>query len=257
MMDAAFRASGMEATYEAVSVPRGDFRKTFLALREGARGINLTIPYKSEVIPLLDRLDEISVRIGAVNVVARSGQAYLGFNSDVNGITSPLRHHGRTRVGHALLVGSGGAARAFCEAMSELGCPRVTVAVRNLASGERFAAEMAGIFPTIEFGAVSIGDLGRADADLLFNATPIGSRGLPLPDPLKRVIYGQMTVFDAVYRPMETELMTLAKARGAETIFGYEMLLDQGTRAFEIWTGVGAPREEMRGALLSALEMGD
>ncbi len=253
MMNAAFRAVGIDAVYEAVNVGRAEFSDRFLALRAETSGINLTIPYKSEVIPLLDGLDEVSARIGAVNVVARTGLRYKGYNTDVNGITAPLRERGMGRVRKALLLGAGGAARAFCEAMSQLGCAEITVAVRDSAKGERFASEMATIFGGIRFSVVAIDLVGGAEADLVFNATPIGA-GAPLPAPLKRVIYGHATVFDAVYRPMKTELLRTAEEKGSPIICGYEMLLNQGTMAFELWTGKPAPKAAMESALRTSLE---
>jgi len=253
MMAAAFEATGIDATYQAISVAREEFRDRFLALREKMSGFNLTIPYKSAVIPLLDGLDETSGRIGAVNVVRRVGTEYLGYNTDVDGIVAPLKDRGVARVGAALLLGAGGAARAFCEAMSRMGCREVTVAVRRIEAGERFAGEMAMTFPGIRFRAAAFDDLDGSAADLVFNATPLGSRDQPLPEALKRVIYGQMVVFDAVYRPMRTELLEVAEERGCRTIPGYEMLLNQGTAGFEIWTGRPAPREAMGEALRRSL----
>ena len=144
-------------------------------------------------------------------------------------------------------------ARAFCEAMSRMGCREVTVAVRRIEAGERFAGEMAMTFPGIRFRAAAFDDLDGSAADLVFNATPLGSRDQPLPEALKRVIYGQMVVFDAVYRPMRTELLEVAEERGCRTIPGYEMLLNQGTAGFEIWTGRPAPREAMGEALRRSL----
>jgi shikimate dehydrogenase len=77
---------------------------------------------------------------------------------------------------------------------------------------------------------------------------------VPLVDALKRVIYRHTTVFDAVYRPIKTELLREAEERGSKVIYGYEMLLDQAVRGFEIWTGMKAPREAMKRALLESLE---
>ena len=253
MMNAAFRAVGIDAVYEAVNVGRAEFSDRFLALRAETSGVNLTIPFKSDVIPLLDALDEVSARIGAVNVVARTGQRYKGYNTDVNGITAPLKERGMGRVRKALLLGAGGAARAFCEAMSQLGCAEITVAVRDAAKGERFASEMAMIFGGIRFSVVVIDRVGGTEADLVFNATPIGA-GDPLPEALKRVIYGHATVFDAVYRPMKTELLRTAEEKGSPIICGYEMLLNQGTMAFELWTGKPAPKAVMESALRTSLE---
>jgi shikimate 5-dehydrogenase len=112
---------------------------------------------------------------------------------------------------------------------------------------------MEKVFPKVRFGFTSLSRLQETDADLIFNATPIGSGEHALPESLKRVIYGHSTVFDAVYRPMKTELIRTAELRGCSTICGYEMLLSQGTLAFEIWTGRSAPRETMKRALLDSL----
>jgi shikimate dehydrogenase len=256
MMSAAFEISGVDARYQALSVPRGEFRERFVDLLPRARGMNLTIPYKSEVLALLDSLDEVSSRISAVNVVKSSGGRYHGYNTDVLGITVPLRELAGAPVEHALLIGAGGAARAFCEAMSQMGCSRITVATRDPKRGREFADEMAAIFRAIAFEARAFDGLEGCDAGLVFNATPLGGSRAALPEPVKRVIYGQQTVFDAVYRPMRTELLKTAEERGCRVIHGYEMLLNQGTAAFEIWTGKKAPRQAMRTALLGALEMG-
>jgi shikimate dehydrogenase len=254
MMTAAFEATAIAARYEAISVNKEEFRERFLALSKEMKGINLTIPYKSQVLPLLDGLDKVSGRIGAANVVKNSTEGRMGYNSDVNGIVAPLREHGKAHVGRALLLGAGGAARAFCEAMSQLGCADVTVAVRDRVRGESFVAEMARVFPAISFTLTKLDRISSSDADLIFNATPLGGGGMPIPEALKRVIYGVETVFDAVYRPMKTELLRIAEERGSSTICGHEMLLNQGTMAFEIWTGRAAPKAVMREALLELLE---
>ena len=253
MMNAAFRAAGLDAAYEAVNIPKAEFKERFLQLREETEGLNITIPYKSTVIPFLDELDPVSSRIGAVNVVKHSGARFVGYNTDANGIVAPLRDHGRDGVRSALLIGAGGAARAFCEAMDELGCSQVTVAVRAPSKGESFIREMSKIFPRVKFGFTALSLMPRTEADLVFNATPIGSGDHEIPETLKRAIHGRSTVFDAVYRPMKTELLKTAELRGCTVIYGYEMLLNQGVLAFELWTGRKAPKEAMRRALLESL----
>jgi shikimate dehydrogenase len=254
MMNAAFASMKMDATYRAVSIRREEFPAKFLELREENDGMNVTIPYKSDVIPLVDELDEVSSRIGAVNVIKREGGKFLGYNTDAGGIVGALKEHGKGSPRRALLVGAGGAARAFCEAMHEVRCSGVTVVVREASKGERFIVEMERVFPGMKFGFTTFSGLRETDADVIFNATPIGSGGLEVPDGLKRVIYGRATVFDAVYRPMKTELLKTAETRGCHTIYGYEMLLNQGALALETWTGRPAPRETMRKALLESLE---
>jgi shikimate dehydrogenase len=263
MMDSAFGSLGIDAVYSALSVKRSEFRRRFLSLSRESSGMNITIPFKSEVIPLLDDLDPVSKKIGAVNVTKTSGGRCVGFNTDVPGIVVPLRERvGNSEIGSSLLVGAGGAARAFCEAMSQVGCGRVTVVVRDLVKGRRFVEETSLAFPEIEFDAQTIDGLSGRRArtagtafGLIFNATPMGSGGIPLAEGMKRVIYGTEIVFDAVYRPMETELLKFAKEKGCRVIYGYEMLLNQGASAFEKWTGVRAPGEIMRRALLGCLEV--
>lgn len=137
--------------------------------------------------------------------------------------------------------------------MSQLRCAEITVAVRDTARGEGFVSEMARIFGAVRFSVIAIDQVGGIEPDLVFNATPIGT-GAPLPGALKRVIYGHATVFDAVYRPMKTDLLRTAEENGSPTICGYEMLLNQGTAAFELWTGQPAPKAVMESALLTSLE---
>jgi shikimate dehydrogenase len=264
MMNSAFKSLGIDASYAALSLERSEFRQRFTELAEEASGMNITIPFKSEVIALLDGLDSVSKKIGAVNVIKTSGGQWYGVNTDVAGIVAPvLDRMGGSRMERALLVGAGGAARAFCEAMSQLGCSMVTVAVRDPEKGRSFVEELSLIFPEIEFDAQTIEGLseGRvkdagARFGLIFNATPMGSGGIPMADEVKRVIYGTEIVFDAVYRPAETELLKFAKERGCRVVHGYEMLLNQGAAAFEEWTGAPAPVEIMRKALTSSLEVG-
>jgi len=262
-MNAAFASVGVEAVYAALSVKRADFRERFVDLKGESAGMNITIPFKSEVIPLLDELDPVSKKIGAVNVTKTSGGRCAGFNTDVAGIVVPLRERiGSSGIGSALLIGAGGAARAFCEAMSQVGCGLVTVAVRDLEKGRRFVEDVSVVFPEIEFDLrTTDGSSERSEGGsgsgfgLIFNATPMGSGGIPMAAGMKRVIYGSEIVFDAVYRPMETELLKLAREKGCRVIHGYEMLLNQGTAAFERWTGVQAPVEIMRRALVGSLEV--
>ncbi|MDG6926275.1 MAG: shikimate dehydrogenase [Nitrososphaerota archaeon] len=255
MMNAAFASMKIDAEYRPMSIARKDFPEKFLDLRGESKGMNVTIPYKSDVIPFVDELDEVASRIGAVNVIKHEGDRFLGYNTDAGGIVESLKDHGRESPRTALLVGAGGAARAFCEAMHQLRCGRVTVVVREASRGERFIVEMERVFPGMKFGFTTFSRLKETDADVIFNATPVGSGDHEVPESLKRVIYGRATVFDAVYRPMKTELLRTAELRGCHVIYGYEMLLNQGVLALENWTGRPAPRETMRKALLDSLEV--
>jgi shikimate dehydrogenase len=256
MMNAAFKELGLPGRYEAISVRGERFDHEFRTLSREAAGLNLTIPYKSAVIPHLDRVDPVAERIRAVNVVRKRDGLLEGYNTDVGGITESLRGHGVSRLGRAFLIGAGGAARAFSEAMSQMGCHWVTVGARDPIKGRKFTREMSAALPNVRFEYVGLESFPSGDFDLVFNATPLGAPGFPLPESLMEAIDGEMTLFDAVYRPIKTELLAAGEARGARLIPGYEMLLNQGALGFQLWTGKEAPKEPMRAALLSSLEGG-
>lgn len=254
MMNAAFEAAGVDATYEAVSVGSEGFGKAFAGLKErGGDGANITIPHKAAVISLLDALDEVPARIGAVNTVKREGTSYKGYNTDAVGIADSLNRRGIAEVSSACVIGTGGAARAFCEAMNRLGCRRLAVVSRDPARAQDFATALGRVFPGIEFTPATAGHGLRFHPDLLFNASPTGAKGIPLHEGTARIIEGRPIVFDAVYHPMETGLVRLAKEAGCEVVFGHEMLLHQGAAAFSIWTGLEPPRRVMEQALLRSL----
>ena len=252
MMNAAFRSMRIEAEYTRVSVPESGFvRKLGHLMASRFKGMNVTIPYKTAVIPWLAGLDAVATRIQAVNTVKiEEDGRYLGHNTDPDGIAEPLRDLvASLDVRNAMLIGAGGAARAFCEAMNRIGCVDVAVTVRDVERARRFVLEMEMAFPRLNLTLASLDDLHHLSHDLVFNASPMGARGEPLPRESKRVLPGSKVVFDAVYRPKETNLLTQAKRNGSEVIHGEEMLLHQGMAAFSLWTGRGAPEKVMRTAL--------
>jgi shikimate dehydrogenase len=251
MMNAAFRTLRIEAKYTQVSVTEAGFVREFGRLMDSRfRGMNVTIPFKVAVIPWLEGLDAVATRIHAVNTVKMEDGRYMGHNTDPDGIVGPLRAVEATLdVRNAMLIGAGGAARAFCEAMNRIGCIDVAVAVRDVERSRRFVLEMEMAFPRMNLTLASLEDLHHLNHDLVFNASPMGTGGEPLPKELKRVLPGSKVVFDAVYRPNQTKLLAEAKRNGSEVIHGEEMLLHQGMAAFRLWTGKDAPEGVMRKAL--------
>jgi shikimate dehydrogenase len=276
MMNAAFAESGIDAVYGQVSVDEDKFPAEFSDLmNRGFRGMNVTIPFKASVIPSLAGLDAVATRIQAVNTVKREDEeeerrGYFGHNTDPDGIVGPLKKRlGRAAPGggragerggggrgasldlrNAMLIGAGGAARAFCEAMNRIGVVDVAVAVRDVGRASPFAQEMEKAFPRMNLTLAPIEDLRHLNHDLVFNASPMGmGGGDPLPRELKRILPGTKLVFDAVYRPRETALLVEAARNGAEVIYGEEMLLHQGMAAFKLWTGHEAPEGVMQRAL--------
>lgn len=256
-MNAAFAELSIDAQYVAMSLDEGVLEDRFTELKRGRlSGMNVTIPFKSSIIPHLDGLDALSARIGAVNTVKKEGKRFIGHNTDVEGIVRPLERFFDGEIGTVVVIGSGGAARAFFEAMSRFRCKRVSILVRDKSRASRFASEMRSKFGGIEVELHSFsesGPLTRSSFHLLFNASPIGSGGIPLPEPVRAIVRSSTTVFDAVYRPMRTELIAEAEKSGARAIFGYEMLLHQGGAAFELWTGREAPLGVMEEKVLDSL----
>src|SRR5713101_4702902 len=257
MMNAAFKSLGIDARYTAVSVQEAGFPREFRRLMSSMhKGMNVTIPFKTAVIPLLTGLDPVATRIQSVNTVKRDEDGrYLGYSTDPDGILRPLQAIPATLdVRNAMLIGAGGAARAFCEAMNRMGCVDVAVAVRNVERAREFVRGMEGAFPRMNLTLASMENLRHLNHDLVFNASPMGASGEPLPPELKRVLPGSKIVFDAVYIPRETELLVEAKRNGSEVVRGEEMLLYQGMAALEAWTGKEAPHEVMRRALSGSVD---
>jgi shikimate dehydrogenase len=256
MINAGFKSAGIDAKYSRVSVSEAGFHREFRRLMNSRfKGMNVTIPFKAAVIPLLDGLDGVSTRIQAVNTVTMEDGRYMGHNTDPDGILGPLNALSASLdVRNALLIGAGGAARAFCEAMNRMGCIDLAVAVRDKERARGFVRGMEGAFPRMNLTLASIEDLHHLNHDLVFNASPMGTEGEPLPPELKRVLPGSMIVFDAVYIPKDTELLVEAKRNGSEVVHGEEMLLHQGMAAFRLWTGKKPPEKAMRAALVSSLE---
>ncbi len=255
MVNAAFEAMGIDAVYSSLNVATDALASTFSKLKElEAKGLNVTMPHKSSIISLLDSVDATSTKIGAVNTVAKVGDLYLGHNTDVEGITGPLRARGVSTFGRAVVVGTGGAARAFCAAMAEMGCRRVTVLTRDVVRARSFVSDMAAAFPNLGLDTALLGDPVAFDADLVFNASPMGSDSVPSSKSVVALVRPDQVVFDAVYFPVETELIRMAEGAGARTIRGYEMLLGQAIGAVRIWTGRSPPSEVMSRALVTTLE---
>ena len=250
--NAAFRELGMDATYIAYRIPRGELEEGIESLKKiSVAGFNVTIPHKVDMMRFLDRTDESCSVTGAANTVANEDGTLKGYNTDMDGFLDPIRKRDiRIRGTGVLLLGAGGAARAIIAGFAKEGAERITVANRTVRHAEEAARFARSLGP--EACAVAtdrIPDL--AGYRFVVNATPAGSNGEPAPVDTEQLTRDTV-VYDIVYMPMNTDLIKGAKVRGAPVIFGYEMLLGQATRAFEIWHKRPAPYEAMRRALVGA-----
>jgi shikimate dehydrogenase len=252
IQNAAFRSAGLDAFYVAFPVPPAELPAAVAGLRAlRALGANVTMPHKEAIVDLLDELSADAAQVRAVNTVARDRDRLVGHNTDIEGFRDFLVHDAQTEVhgARALVLGSGGAARAVLLALARLGAADVAVAARR---AER-AQEVAALAP--EGSARAVAWEGRRDAaaaaDLVVNATPIGARG---DDPLPGFeASARQTVVDLVYGGPTTSLVGRARAGGARSWDGLGMLVRQGAAAWRIWTGRDAPLAEMVQAARRAL----
>lgn len=254
MHNAAFAALGIPGVYVPFDVDPERIREAVEGVRAlKIRGVNVTVPLKERVPPLLDGLTERAARLGAVNALFWEGGKLMGDSTDGPGFLSALEFAGFTVSDktQAVVVGAGGSARAVVDALATAGA-RVVVVNRTR---ER-AAELASKFGALHapWGEASL-RLLLPDADLLVNTTSVGmhpNSGETPPIP-KEALHERLFVSDLIYNPAETKLLARARERGCKTQNGVEMLVRQGALSFERWTGETAPVEAMRAAVLAHL----
>lgn len=238
MQNAAFRAVDLDWTYELLDVPGEKLHEAVHGLRApDVAGANVTIPYKQAVMDQLDTVDAEAVRARAVNAIVNERGRLGGYNTDIDGIRAAIAAVGvEPRGVKAVILGVGGAARASAVALEGA---HLTFVTRHPET-----ADVPG--RTVKWGDSAAAALTR-DADLLVNATPLGRRDeMPLrPAALPK----KGAVIDLVYVKGGTPLVRKARSLGLPTADGWEILLLQGARAFELWTGKSAPVDAMRETL--------
>ena len=228
----------------------------------GIAGVNVTMPHKETVIEFLDEISPEARMIGAVNTIHNVDGHLKGYNTDATGFIRSLREELVDPEGrHAIILGVGGAARAVAVALINEGVASITLLGRTVEKVEAFKVHLLGSFGQFSIKTLSFDD-DLADifevGDLVVNATPIGMKDSTdlLPVPLEH-IDSRHFIYDLIYTPSETTLITAAKDKGAKAVNGLGMLLYQAATAFELWTGTPAPIAIMRDALLIGLEGGD
>lgn len=248
MHEAAYEELGLDARYVTFEPdPETIDQAIEGADALGIRGLNVTIPFKQDVLDLVEP-DELAARIGAVNTIDFGSNPPRGYNTDAVGVVRSFdRHDVEIRGREAVVVGAGGAGRAAAFALADRGAS-VHVANRTVARAE----ELAEAVPGASAGGLESLEATVPTADLLVNATSVGMESDETPVPAA-LLHAELAVLDAVYRPIETRLLSDAAAAGATTVDGAWMLLFQGVEAFERWTDREAPIDVMNEALRSAL----
>ena len=258
MHNAAFEALGLDYVYLPFHVQGEELKEAINGIRAlNIVGLNVTIPHKMAVIPFLDKLDPLAERMGAVNTIANENGALAGYNTDASGFLQALRAQGIEPDGKSIVIlGAGGAAKGISFILAGAGASLV-ILNRTLSRAEELASQIARYYhQKVEAMTLNEANLKRAfeRVDVLVNTTSVGM----VPDVDRTPVPGNLlnshlAVSDIVYNPLETRLLREAKAAGARTIDGLDMLVWQGALAFEKWTGRKAPFEIMKQAALKAL----
>ena len=245
MQNAAFQAKHVNAAYLPCQTNR---IKDFLvfARRMDFKGFSVTMPYKRAIIDALDWLDPLATRIGACNTVSIQRGKWMGWNTDTAAVVEVLSKRLRLAGSRILILGAGGAARAAAYALRAEDA-ELFIAARRDAAAERLARKLSA-------QAVPWSGADGLDVDAVVNSTPVGMAPHSDVTPIDLARLRVRVVFDMVYYPLETRFLSEARGRGLTTISGLEMLVAQGARQFEIWTGLAAPRALMEQAIRQTLD---
>ncbi|OPA78363.1 shikimate dehydrogenase [Paenibacillus selenitireducens] len=256
MHNSALQALGIDGVYTALHVKPEDIGEAIRGIRAlGFRGINVTIPHKLNVIPLLDELDEGAKFIGAVNTIVNDKGRLIGYNTDGIGYVRSLKEEVEPDLAgrRILVIGAGGAARGIVYALTQESPEVIWIANRTIERAEELALALQHCGNLVGIGTEQISDI-CGDVDIIINTTSVGM--FPHMEETPISLEGFRTdiiVSDLIYNPLETTILRQARERGSRTHGGLGMFVYQGAYAFEYWTGQTAPIEVMRQAVLKSL----
>ena len=247
------RLCGLDVTYERL-IPR-DLGLAFDAVfdrcaAEGFRGINVTYPYKEEVVPRVAVPDPLIAAIGACNTVLFKADRPEGYNTDYSGFVAAFRStFGPTAPGVVALVGAGGVGKAIAFALGQLGATELRVYDTDSGKAGRLLEALSGAETAQTIVEARSVDEAAAGADGLVNCTPLGMTGHPGSAMGSQHMRGASWVFDAVYTPTDTEFLRIAAGAGLAIMNGWELFFHQGIDAFRRFTGAKVDVTELRRTL--------
>lgn len=249
MHNAAFKKLKLDCCYVSFPVSPENLKNAVEAIRAlNIAGVNVTVPHKENIIPLLDELSEEAAFIGAVNTVTNKNSRLTGYNTDGRGFMKSLSESKISlKNKNVLVIGAGGASRAICFYLAQK-TKSLSLCDIDKSRADKLSADLQKINPNVN----STHQITNTDDfDIIINSTPLGlKKNDPLPID-KRLLKPRHVVYDLIYK--NTKLLETASKKGCKTISGIAMLLWQGVFAFEIWTGKKPPVNSMRSALLKNL----
>ena len=249
--NSAFEATATNGAYVAWEIEAGDLAETVANIRRYQMfGINLSMPYKEQVIPYLDELSDEARLIGAVNTVVNENGNLIGYNTDGKGFFKSLPSFA-IRGKKMTILGAGGAATAIIAQAALDNAEEIFVFTRQ-SSYEKTVRKMAAISRQTK-SSIQVLTLEDADSlqdtinqsDLLVNGTSLGMDGISMPLPEQLELPDQILVADVIYQPFETPFLKWARNQNVTAVNGLGMLLYQGAEAFELWTGKTMPSQEI------------
>ena len=246
-----YEVLGLNFIYVAFRVK--DVKLAIDGIRElGIRGVSVTMPHKVSAINYIDDIDDTAREIGAINTIVNNKGVLSGFNTDYGAALKALGEKTTIKGKKAVLLGGGGAGLAIANGLKRNGADLVIID-----KVKEKAEELARLVGAEGFGGLEqLPEIGSAD--ILINATPVGMwpriNESIVP---KELLHQKLTVFEVIYHPKETRMITEAKEAGCTIVYGYKMFLYQAAMQFELFTGHQAPLVDMEQVLIKALEGGE
>lgn len=238
----AFKYYGMDAEYDIMEIEKSVFKnKIYTIKNEAWSGFNVTIPYKQRIISILDELDPIAEKIGAVNTIQiLLNGTWKGYNTDYIGFTKPIQPW-LNKIDTCLFIGAGGAAQAVGFSMLEFTSVNKLVVIDPIKKNAETLMNKLKLHAEKEYEIIDFNFSNNISGkfDLIINMSPVGMGSLKNQSPLsvKNISHEKTIVYDLIYNPARTLFLKEAETLGLKAINGLSMLIGQAEESFKIWTG--------------------
>lgn len=262
IQQAGLKSLNLDGMYEILETPPEDLINRIKYLKANDYdGFNVTIPLKVPIALFLETVDKYADIAGCANTIKidKKDKSFHGYNTDVLGFQKAIPEDFDLKGKKATILGTGGAARAATIGIAELGIKQIDYYTRNVVNSSETIDYFKKTFPDIKINVYQIQVLySLEDTDLLINATPIGMKSkamneMPISTEILSTMKNSSLVYDVIYNPIKTMLLQEAEKCGLRTVNGLDMLIYQGAKALEIWTGKYPDVKDMKIAALQAL----